>query len=297
MESRKDKKKNYDFMRYIATLIFTCLMLFSEAQHLKSYQLYNSEGDSVGFGQMLDEVLTADIILFGELHNNPICHWLQYELSTALYAKDSNLVLGAEMLEADNQMAVDLYLNDSISYEGLDSIARLWPNFETDYLGLLDFAKGHKLAFIATNIPRTYASQVFKQGIESLDTLSDSIKAWICPLPMEYDPELPAYKAMLEMMGGHGGDNFPKAQAIKDATMAHFIVLNIGENDRFIHFNGDYHSKDFEGISWYLEQFNSDLKVVTISTQLQDEVSPLDSISGGHANFTIVIDAQMTNSY
>lgn len=287
--------KTLDSMRIIFSLLLTCTFL--QAQDLKSYQLYNKSGEKINFSSMLMELSEADVVLFGELHNNPVCHWLQFELTERLYQIDSNLVLGAEMFEADNQIALNLYLNDSIDAESLDSNARLWSNYETDYRGLVDFAKDHNLPFIATNIPRRYASQVFKQGVESLDSLADSIKAWMAPLPFPYDAELPGYKAMLEMMGGHGGDNFPKAQAIKDATMAHFIVLHLSEEGIFLHFNGDYHSKDFEGINWYLNQYQDGLNIKTISTQLQDEVSPLDSASAGHADYTLVIDAQMTTSY
>ena len=34
---------------------------------------------------------------------------------------------------------------------------------------------------------------------------------------------------MLAMGGGHGGETLPMAQAIKDATMAHFILSNLFE--------------------------------------------------------------------
>ena len=49
-------------------------------------------------------------------------------------------------------------------------------------------------------------------------------KTWMAPLPMDYDANLPGYVKMVEMMGGHGGANMPKAQATKDATMAYFIL-------------------------------------------------------------------------
>jgi hypothetical protein len=43
-------------------------------------------------------------------------------------------------------------------------------------------------------------------------------------MPFQYDADLPGYKNMMTMMAGHGGVNMPKAQAIKDATMAYFIL-------------------------------------------------------------------------
>lgn len=284
-------------MRNIFILLGLLIGFSNQAQDLKAYQIYTIDGEAISFASMANELKDADVVLFGELHNNPICHWLQHELSMALYDSNRTMVLGAEMFEADNQEALNLYLKDSIDAKGLDTLARLWPNYKTDYAMLVDFAKSNQLDFIATNIPRFLARQVFKQGLESLDSLSDSLKAWIAPLPIPYDANLPGYQAMLEMMGGHGGENLPKAQAIKDATMAHFIVLNLPEDGLFIHYNGDYHSKDFEGINWYLNQYREGLNIKTISTQIQESVSPADSASLGHADFTIVVDEQVTTSY
>ena len=81
---------------------------------------------------------------------------------------------------------------------------------------------------------------MFREGFEGLETLDKHAKMFIAPLPVPYDPELPGYKAMLDMgggMGGHASDNFPKAQAIKDATMAHFILESLEEGKIFIHYH------------------------------------------------------------
>ncbi|MEI9958010.1 MAG: ChaN family lipoprotein [Ferruginibacter sp.] len=134
-----------------------------------------------------------------------------------------NLVLGAEMFEQDNQQALDLYLQNKISVKGLDSMARLWKNYPTDYAPLVDLQRINHIAFAATNIPRRYAAIVSKGGFEALDTVPANQKTWIAPLPIAYDAELPGYKNMMTMMGGHGSPNMPKAQAIKDATMAYLF--------------------------------------------------------------------------
>ena len=42
--------------------------------------------------------------------------------------------------------------------------AKLWPNYNTDYAPILEFAKKNELDFIATNIPRRYASMVARNG-------------------------------------------------------------------------------------------------------------------------------------
>lgn len=238
----------------------------------------------------------SDIVLFGELHDNPISHWLQLEVTKALQTS-RKLTLGAEMMEADNQSELDLYLHDSINYKELDSTARLWSNFKTDYKPLVDFAKKNALAFVATNIPRRYANMVYKKDFQVLDTLSSKEKAWMAPLPIQFDPDLPTYKEILTMMGDHGSPLLVKAQAMKDATMAHFILANYVSDHLFMHYNGAFHSNKYEGILWYLKQQRPDLKYCTISTVSQGNINQLKKEHKKLADFTICVDEDMTTTY
>ena len=83
------------------------------------------------------------------------------------------------MIEADNQDALNLYLQDIIDYAALDTLARLWGNYPTDYAPLVNIAKESNIPFVASNVPRRYARMVHRNGFESLDTLSnlDKIEA------------------------------------------------------------------------------------------------------------------------
>lgn len=282
--------------QFLSILLLAVLSLSAVSQENGAYTIFNSKGKKVKYSKMLKALDASQIILFGEYHDNPISHWLQYEVTTALQ-KSNSLVLGSEVMEADNQEAMNQYLSGEIDAKGLDTLARLWPNFKTDYKPLVDFAKENQLKFVATNIPRRYAKMVFRGGFESLDTLPDLEKAWIAPLPFPYDPELPGYVAMLEMMGGHGGENLPKAQAIKDATMAHFILANYLPQQTFIHYNGAYHSNNYEGILWYLMQAQPDYNYATISTVSQSEISKLEEENKGLADFIICVDEDMTSTH
>ena len=124
------------------------------------------------------------------------------------------------------------------------------------------------------------------------------------PLPIEYDPELACYKDMLSMSGSIGGpmggkvsDNLPKAQAIKDATMAKSIINNWQTGKIMIHFNGSYHSDRHMGIIWYLNKYNPSINAVTISAVLQDDIEKMSDENKGLADFVIVIPSSMTKTY
>jgi uncharacterized iron-regulated protein len=265
-----------------------------------AYLLFNQKGKEVKYDKMLKELEQADIVLFGELHNNPIAHWLQHELTKDLYElKKENLVLGAEMFESDNQLILDEYLDSLISQSRFEAEARLWKNYKTDYKPLVEFANEKQLRFVATNIPRRYASLVNSEGFKGLEKLSDEAKQFLPPLPVKYDPTLNAYKSMLNMegMGSHVNENFPKAQAIKDATMAHFILKNWSPGKLFLHFHGAYHSENFESIYWYLKQENPDLNIVTIHSVEQEDISKLKEDNSGKADYTICVDEDMTKTY
>jgi len=276
-------------------LVFGVMSLFSQGK--TAYQIYNTNGELVSYEKMVATMNDADIVLFGELHNNPISHWLQFEITIDL-AQNNKLILGAEMFEADNQDELNQYLKGEIDQKALDTLARLWPNYKTDYAPLVDIAKERQLNFIATNIPRRFANMVFKKGFEALDVLTDEEKSWIAPLPIEYDPELPGYKSMPSMMGGgHGSENLPKAQAIKDATMAYFIDKNYISGYKFIHYHGTYHTDNYEGILWYLKRLKPDFKFLTVSTVSQADVNILLDENKGKADFIICVDENMTSTY
>jgi len=264
----------------------------------EAYGLFDGKGKKTDYTQLLIEAKTADIILFGELHDNPICHWLQKTIIEDLYLeKKEKLVLGAEMFESDDQIALNEYLAGKMSEKTLKDEVKLWTNFNTDYKPLLDFAKINKLKFIAANIPRRYANLVYSRGSLALDSIDSEAKKWIAPLPFKYDGNLKCYKEIFTNAGGHGGENLPKSQAIKDATMAYFILKNWTKGQLFIHFNGAYHSNYHQGIEWYLKQQNPNLKILVISSTEQKETNQLEAESIDKGDFIICTPDNLTKTY
>ena len=283
-------------MKKITFSIFLFATIISFAQDKKAYQIFDKKGKKSSYEKVLKAAEKSDVVLFGEYHDNSVVHWLQLEFTKDL-AQKKDLVLGAEMLEADNQTQVNQYLEGEINQKQMDSSARLWKNYKTDYKPLVDFAKEKKFSFIATNVPRRYALLVFKKDLVALDSLSAQEKSWIAPLPIEFDINLPGYKSMMGMQGGHEGDKMPKAQAIKDATMAYFINKNRKENSIFVHYNGTYHSDNYEGINWYLKKLDAGIKIITIATVEQKDISKLEAEHYNKADFILVIDEDVTKTY
>ncbi len=284
--------------------IFLLLLLVSfvsiqlSAIDKPAYAIFNSEGKEVDYDQMIKSVKKNQVILFGELHNNSIAHWLQLEMTISLFEdKKQDLILAAEMFEADDQLIVNEYLKGKISEKTFADEAKLWPNYTTDYKPLMDFAKTNGLAFICANIPRRYANMVYKSGITTLDSLDQLAKNYFAPLPMLYDTSLTCYKEIVANAGGHGGENLPKSQAIKDATMAWFIYKALTTTKQVLHFNGSYHSDREEGIAWYLKQYMPSVTIGSVSTKEQADIKKLADENKGMADFIIVVPENMTKTY
>ncbi len=281
----------------LVLVIILAIGLMAMKSDKRAYQYFNSDAEITDYDSVLKASLKADIVFFGELHNNAISHWMEYELAKDLIEKKGDkVVLGAEMYEADGQLLIDEYLSGLVKYKYFKGQARLWPNHSTDYKPLLQLAYDNKIPFIATNVPRRYASAVNKGGFEVLEQFSDEAKKYFAPLPIDYDGNVACYKSMQEMMGKHGA-NIAKAQGLKDATMAYFILKNWEKGKTFLHFNGSYHSDNYEGIVWHLKRLNPKLKIVTISTVDQEKLDSIDDETKAKADFILVTNEDVTKTY
>ena len=286
-------------------LILMCLFQTSQlfSQDKPAYVIYTANGKKTTFEKLVESTENKELVLFGEFHDNPISHWLQLELTKEMYAEvGSNLQLGFEMFEQDQQELLSQYLLGNLTAKQFKDTMRLWPNYETDYAPIIDFAKTNKLFCVASNVQRKYASLLFKKSRKALDTLSLTIKSQMAPIDFIVDTTLSQYKEVYTMgghMGVNMGMNMVESQAFKDATMAQFIMANPGrkEGSVHLHFNGAFHSDFHQGILWYVQQKQVNIRVLTISTVTQEDVRKLDKEHLGRADFIICVPESMTRTH
>jgi uncharacterized iron-regulated protein len=289
-------------------MIILCLIagqVTAQSKEMPAYLIYK-DGKKSSWNELAKTAEKSDIVFFGEFHNNPIHHWLQFELTRELHKqKTGQIILGAEMFEADNQLIMNEYLQGLIRERNFLDEARLWPNYKTDYKPLMEFARENELKFIATNVPRRYAAAVSQGGFDALERFEAQSRLFLPPFPIPFDAELPGYAAFKEMggMGSKSGswENFAKAQALKDATMAWFIVSNLKTGYVFLHFNGAYHTDNKEGIVWYINNYlsaslkDAGLKILTISCEETDDMNKPPSEN--KADFMIMTPSAMTKTH
>ena len=149
-------------------VLLYCFFVTSSLGQEKAFQIYNAKGDKISYRLLSIAAGKSDVILFGENHNDPISHWLQFELLKSLFNQHGgNLMLGAEMIESDDQIKLNEYLMGFIREKDFEKESKLWPNHETDYRALIRFAKDNHLHFVATNIPRRFANMVYLLKFET----------------------------------------------------------------------------------------------------------------------------------
>ena len=220
-------------------------------------------GQTVPFVQMADAAAKADVVFFGEAHDDEETHRAELALLTAVGERRTKVVLSLEMFERDVQPVLDSYLAGRITEAEFREQSRPWPNYGADYRPMLELARAKGWPVIAANAPRRLASMVSRQGLASLDSLPTADRALVareieCPKDRYYR------KFVDVMSGGHGGgaagggaasmdammDQFYQAQCIKDETMAESIVAaraKAGADAIVVHITGAFHSDEALG--------------------------------------------------
>ncbi|SFB27169.1 ChaN family lipoprotein [Algoriphagus aquimarinus] len=283
---------------FLAVLLVLCSIGTLKAQG-EAYQFFTSKGKKVDLQQVLKEAAKADAVFFGELHNNSVGHWLQLQVLKGLQAENSDLVVGSEIFEREDQLNLDQWFAGQITESNFEAEANLWKNYNTDYRPVLRYAKEKGLRFIATNVPRKYASLVSKAGLAGLDSLSPEAKRYFAKLPMEVDMSMPGYVAMKDMMHGAPGnpDLMIQAQALKDATMAESLFEPLSKGKKVYHINGSYHSKDGEGILWYLKKEFPAIKIFNIHMVTQDQIDKLEDANATSGEIILVLPSDSHTTY
>lgn len=292
-------------MKYRLLTALTTLMLGVAGLQAQSspecYRLYDQQGKTISFETMMTDLASQDVVFVGEMHNCALCHWLERHILQTLHAAHGKrLAVGMEMLEADNQLIIDEYQQGLITADRFETEMRLWPNHDTDYAPLVDYACEHGLQLVATNVPRRYANAVKNHGLGVLDSLSNAAKAFLPPLPIAYQSNAQANEgfSLMAMMGKGKGANpewLAQSQALKDATMAWNIAQQKGR--KVVHFNGNYHSDADGGIITYLKLYAPERTYKTIYSVRQEDISVLEADYLGHGDYYICVPEDMVTSY
>jgi uncharacterized iron-regulated protein len=276
--------------RYINNIILAVLLLLIPAAALAQsasapdyyipYHIYDTQTRQwIDLETMLAAVTQNDILFIGEQHDDELGHHLELAIVEGA-TRRRNIAIGMEMFERDVQSALDDYLAGRINEVEFLARARPWPNYQSDYRPIIEFARSHKLTVIGSNAPQRLARAIATHGIGILDRFpmpERNLVAQECQCPHD-DYWQRFSQTLMAMSAAHGGgqenphnnphesagnssatpanpsdrfERFYEAQCLKDETMAESIISYLkalpANRPLFIHINGDFHSDYAEG--------------------------------------------------
>ena len=256
-------------------LFFTAAFFFfnycySQDKIENHYKIYDTRIKQITtIDKIIADCSRANVIFFGEEHNDSICHYLEVEIFKALHKQyGDKIALSLEMFETDGQLCLNEYLAGQIDESRFSKDIRLWSNYK-DYRPMIEYAKQNTIPVIAANPPRRYVSMVSKRGMKSLDSLSKEAKKFLPPLP--YDTLSGRYREkFMEIMKGSPGSGSPNiyySQNLWDAGMSYSIYKNWKKNKdvKIFHCVGRFHSDEKLGTVAQLQKRKPKLQILNIS--------------------------------
>jgi uncharacterized iron-regulated protein len=247
------------------------------------YKIYDTKTKKeVTVNDIATAFSTADVLFYGEEHDDSIGHILEAQILEAAYKKMGDKVtLSMEMFERDVQQVVNEYLAGLISEKNLIKEGRAWKTYTTDYKPMVEYAKVNNLELIAANTPPRYTNAVTRGGLEVLGKFDDDAKRWLPPLPIDTATGK-YYENFLEIMGGHGempGMHIYQSQNLWDATMAWSIYSYTKKNpkQKIFQVNGRFHSDSKLGTAAQLNKYaKGKLNILNISSFYDDNYTNPD---------------------
>ncbi|MBP8033384.1 MAG: ChaN family lipoprotein [Bacteroidia bacterium] len=271
-------------------LLFSCLFLFGmtyiKAQVTdKNYRIYSVKlSKEISINEIIEDMKNADVLFYGEEHNDSVTHYLESKIFESLFQKyQNNLALSMEMFERDVQPVMNEYLTSEIREKNFKKDGRAWSNYR-DYRPMVELCKANKLDVICANAAGRYSNLAGRKGQKALMALPTESKKFFAPLPydtasgkyydklmgLSHDPNDTAKKAAPVM--GMGGFNLVMAQSLWDATMAYSIseYLKTNKTKKVFQVNGRFHSDEGFAIVTQLKKYSPKTRTLIISSGSDD---------------------------
>lgn len=234
------------------------------------------QGDETNdYETVLAKLITADVVIVGEYHDQWASHLLQERLLKDL-SLQGKWAVGAEWLPLTTQTAVDGFLQGELSSFDFLRESGYVNHWGVDYRLLkpiFDYAQTAKLPFIALNAPRKVTQKISKQG---LDVLTASEKKMF-PIPLYSMSEKYEKFARAFFESNHlPPDRIERMlmiQSVWDQTMANSVAkfLSGHPGHKMIVFAGMVHSGKGAGIEDALRQMLPNKKIVTLGNGRFDD--------------------------
>ncbi|UEG55253.1 ChaN family lipoprotein [Mucilaginibacter daejeonensis] len=287
-------------MKRLLLVMILCSPLLLTAQ---SYKIYDTTRQKeITTDEVVALMDKADVLFYGEEHNDSVGHKLELELFSKLVQRyPAKAILSLEMFETDTQPVLNEYLAGLIREKNLVNDARAWNNYK-DYRPMVELAKEKHIPVIAANAPGRYTNRVTRLGLAGLQQLDATAKGWLAPLPIDTATGA-YYQKFVQIMGGHGamgGMQIYQSQNLWDATMAYSIAkyLKAHAGSKIMQVNGSFHSEDKLGAAAQLKKYAPAARMINIATYAVSDLKQVGWSKYSKDNDIIILtDAQLPRSF
>jgi uncharacterized iron-regulated protein len=267
------------------------------------YKIYNTKDQKqVTLNDVVTQLKNADVLFFGEEHNDSTGHVLEFRLLEQISNKfPGRVALSMEMFETDCQDVLNEYLQGLIREKNFIEDARAWPNYK-DYRPMIEFARVNNITVIAANAPSRYTNMVNRLGMSSLQRLSATGKSYLPPLPVDTATG-PYYEKFVNIMGGHtsmAGMQMYQAQNLWDATMGWSIAKFFKEHHDFkiLQINGGFHSEEKLGAVAQLKKYAPGIQIINIAAYADENFEHPDwSVYKNFGDYIIITDPKIPKTF
>lgn len=248
------------------------------------------KGDGSGVASWDDvvaDMASADVVLFGEMHGHPLGLAVAQELWEDILVHSPTAVLTMEFYERDQQIHVDDYLSSVTDRAKFDKACGKTPKSNPPgHIRMIDAAKEADRPVLAGNAPRRYVSMARKQGFESLEALGASQQAmFVIPIGDREGGYQDRFLELMSGMGDHAGPEiaagFFRSQSVWDATMGSSVVDGLAFGSPVAQVVGYFHVQfgDEQGGSGLIDairlhgdlDLGRELKIVSIIQLARDD--------------------------
>ncbi|MDZ4823394.1 MAG: ChaN family lipoprotein [Flavobacteriales bacterium] len=313
--------KKYILPTLLVISCFGATTLFAQDESLNEshYRIYSvSEKREVTIEHIITASQYADVVFFGEEHNDSVAHFLELKITEEMFAQHGeNFAIGMEMFDRDVQPVMNEYLKGFIREKHFNKDARIWSNYH-DYKPIVEFAKANSIDVVCSNSASRYTNLAGRKGQEALMTLPKDSKPHFAPLPydtasgpyydklmalMDHSPSSPSSidsTVAIPVANPMMGFNLIMGQSLWDATMAYSISQYLKKNKKkkLLHINGKFHSDEGFGIVTQLKKYRSKTRVLVISTTSDENFPNIDwSLHLQNGDYIIITDPEVPRTF
>lgn len=231
------------------TLPLEAVRGFDDGLDARLMTILRGDGNgTISFDAMINDLIDADVILVGEMHNHT--ESLDFIATTfeSLIEKNDNLVLSMEFYERDEQLHLDDYLGGITDYaQFVKASGRNSGNNPIGHLRMIELSKEHHRAVIASNAPRRYTKLARTGGFEALHELNTLQQSMLTiPSDLPTGGYADRFRDAMSGMAAHGGDEmingFLRSQTVWDQTMAQSVANQVNQRGASVfHVAGHFH--------------------------------------------------------